>query len=115
MDISFFENFTKDNCIDTNEINIIAGYGVGIDRKTSEICISNFAREVLRINLLDIIPKGFRLNLEIIFPNGKFLAERTSNKSFGIVEGLSIIGTVLKAGIRVLHDQLKNAKNNHQK
>ena len=72
-------------------INIIPGYGVGIDQKTSEICISNFAKEVLVENLLDIIPEGYKLNLEIIFPNGKFLAERTSNKSFGIVEGLSII------------------------
>ena len=39
------------------------------------------------------MPEGFNLKLEIIFPNGEFLAERTSNKSFGIVDGLSIIGT----------------------
>ena len=74
-----------------DRINIIPGYGVGINNKTSKICISNFAEEVLVENLLDIIPEGYKLNLEIIFPNGKFLAERTSNKSFGIVEGLSLI------------------------
>ena len=64
-----------------DRINIIPGYGVGIDQKTSKICISNFAKEVLVENLLDIVPQGYKLNLEIIFPNGKFLAERTSNLS----------------------------------
>ena len=91
-------------------INIIPGYGVGIIKKTSEICISNFAKEVLVENLLDIIPEGYKLNLEIIFPNGKFLAERTSNKSFGIVEGLSIIGTSAETFVSASPDQLKNAK-----
>jgi len=50
------------------------------------------------------------LNLEIIFPNGKFLAERTSNKSFGIVEGLSIIGTSADTFSSASPDQLKHAK-----
>ena len=91
-------------------INIIPGYGVGINQKTSEICISNFAKEILVENLLDIIPKGYKINLEIIFPNGKFLAERTSNQSFGIVEGLSIIGTSAETFSSASPDQLKNAK-----
>ena len=91
-------------------INIIPGYGVGIDQKTSKICISTFAKKVLLENLLDIIPEGYKLNLEIIFPNGKFLAERTSNKSFGIVEGLSIIGTSAETFSSASPDQLKNAK-----
>ncbi len=91
-------------------INIIPGYGVGVYQKTKEICISNFAKEVLVQNLLDIIPEGFKLNLEIILPNGKFLAERTSNQSFGIVEGLSIIGTSAETFSSASPDQLKNAK-----
>ena len=94
----------------SDQINIIPGYGVGIHEKTSEICISNFAKEVLIENLLDIIPCGYRLNLEIILPNGKFLAERTSNKSFGIVEGLSIIGTSAETFSSASPDQLKKAK-----
>ena len=93
-----------------DRINIIPGYGVGIDQQTSKICISDFAKEVLVENLLDIIPEGYKLNLEIIFPNGKFLAERTSNKSFGIVEGLSIIGTSAETFASASPDQLKNAK-----
>jgi len=50
------------------------------------------------------------LNLEIIFPNGKFLAERTSNKSFGIVDGLSIIGTSADTYSSASPDQLEEAK-----
>ena len=64
---------------------------MGKKEDTSEICISEFAKEVLNENLLDIIPDGFNLKIEIILPNGEFLAERTSNKSFGIVDGLSTL------------------------
>ena len=106
---SLEKNLIK-NITNSDRINIIAGYGVGIDQKTSKICMSNFAKEVLNENLLDIIPIGFKLNLEIIFPNGKFLAERTSNQSFGIVEGLSIIGTSAETYSSASPDQLKNAK-----
>jgi len=102
--------FSYDNS-QSKQINIIPGYGVGTYQETSEICISDFAKSILYMNLLEIIPEGSKLNLEIIFPNGKFLAERTSNKSFGIVEGLSIIGTSAETYSSASEDQLKNAKN----
>ena len=108
--IASLEKTLIKNVTQENQINIIAGQGVGIDQNTSKICISLFAKEVLFENLLDIIPDGFKLNLEIIFPNGKFLAERTSNKSFGIVEGLSIIGTSADTFSSASPDQLKHAK-----
>ena len=98
------------NIAPENRINIIPGSGVGIIEKTSEICISHFAKEVLYENLLDTIPEGFSLNLEIIFPRGEFLAERTSNKSFGIVDGLSIIGTSAETYSSASPDQLDKAK-----
>ena len=110
--IASLEKDSLKNPVQTNQINIIAGSGVGIKENTSEICISDFAKEVLYQNLLDIIPEGLNLNLEIIFPNGKFLAERTSNKSFGIVDGLSIIGTSAETYSSASPDQLEEAKNN---
>jgi len=106
------EKISFNNTSLTNPINIIAGSGVGIYENTSAICISDFAKEVLYENLLDIIPKGFNLNLEIVFPNGEFLAERTSNKSFGIVDGLSIIGTSAETYSSASPDQLEEAKTN---
>tara|TARA_A100001035_G_C27746732_1_gene484372 strand:+ start:69 stop:1187 length:1119 start_codon:yes stop_codon:yes gene_type:complete len=110
---SLDKNSTK-KINNTNSINIIAGYGVGVIASTSDICISNFAKELLYENLLEFVPEGLRLNIEIIFPNGKFLAERTSNKSFGIVEGLSIIGTSAETHSSASPEQLKIAKNNLQ-
>jgi len=109
--IASLEKISSNNLVQTDPINIIAGSGVGIKEDTSEICISDFAKDVLYENLLDIIPKGFILKLEIIFPNGVFLAERTSNKSFGIVKGLSIIGTSAETYSSASPDQLEEAKN----
>ncbi|KGF89408.1 cobalt-precorrin-5B (C(1))-methyltransferase CbiD [Prochlorococcus marinus] len=108
--IASLEKISFNNAVQINPINIIAGSGVGINEDTSEICISDFAKEVLYENLLDIIPDGFNLNLEIIFPNGEFLSERTSNKSFGIVDGLSIIGTSAETYSSASPDQLEEAK-----
>ncbi len=110
--IASLEKISFKNPVQIIPINIIAGSGVGIKEDTSEICISNFAREVLYENLLDIIPEGFNLKLEIIFPNGEFLAERTSNKSFGIVNGLSVIGTSAETFSSASPNQLEEAKNN---
>jgi len=110
--IASLEKISFNNPVQTNQINIIAGSGVGIKEDTSEICISNFAKEVLYENLLDSIPEGFNLKLEIIFPKGAFLAERTSNKSFGIVNGLSIIGTSAETYSSASPDQLEEARNN---
>ena len=93
-----------------DKLNIIAGFGVGINHKTSKICISNFAKELLYENLLELVPKGFKINLKIIIPKGKFLAKRTSNESFGIVEGLSIIGTTAEASASASPEQLTKAK-----
>jgi len=103
--IKNLENSSKE------KIELVPGYGVGIDSNTEKICISNFAKKIIELNLLEIIPEGSRLCLEIIFPKGKFLAERTSNKSFGIVEGLSIIGTTAETHISASPEQLKYAMN----
>ena len=108
--IASLEKIPFNNSFQTKLINIIPGSGVGINENTTEICISDFARKVLEENLLDIIPDGYSLNLEIIFPNGEFLAERTSNKSFGIVHGLSIIGTSAETYSSASPDQLEEAK-----
>ncbi len=90
-------------------IDIVPGYGVGINSETEKICISSFAKKLIELNLLDIIPEEFKLRLEIVFPKGKSLAERTSNKSFGIVKGLSIIGTTAETNVSASPEQLKYA------
>ena len=54
--IAFLEKISASNPVKTNPIDIIAAAGLGIRENTSEICISDFAKEVLYENLLDIIP-----------------------------------------------------------
>ena len=66
------EKISFKNPVQTIPINIIAGSGVGIKEDTSEICISNFAKEVLYENLLESVPAGFNLKLEIISQVGSF-------------------------------------------
>jgi cobalt-precorrin-5B (C1)-methyltransferase len=110
--IASLERISHNNPVHSKQIKIVPGSGVGIKKNTSEICISDFAREVLYENLFQNIPEGFNLNLEIVFPNGEFLAERTSNKSFGIVNGLSIIGTSAETYSSASPDQLEKAKTN---
>ena len=105
---SFVKIKNLENCIKP-KIDLVPGYGVGIDSNSEKICISDFAKKIIEVNLSEIIPEGFKLCLEIIFPKGKFLAERTSNKAFGIVEGLSIIGTTAETHISASPEQLKHA------
>ena len=110
LEIWTFASFKKISLEDQNRIDIIPGFGVGVYKKSSDICISNFALSVIEDNLINLIPDGKKLRLEIIFPSGEFLAERTSNKSFGVVNGLSIIGTTADAYTSTSPDQLNHCK-----
>ena len=105
-----FKPITDNDLNKKDFIHYIPGEGVGIISNTNQICISNFAKSLLRENLIDLIPKGYQLHLRIVFPKGKFLAERTSNKAFGIVDGLSIIGTTADTYASASQEQLDNAK-----
>ncbi len=87
-------------------LNIVGGFGVGKLESNSEICISDFARKLLYTNLFSFRRKNKVLNLEIIFPEGRDLAERTSNRSFGIVDGLALIGTQPEAQVSASPEQL---------
>ena len=91
-----------------------AGYGVGKYASSDQPCISKFARDLLCINLYPLLPKGSSIKVEIVLPEGKELASRTSNESFGVVDGLSLIGTQAEAQISASPDQLKNCKESLQ-
>ena len=89
-------------------LKLIPGIGVGKFLTTGEPCVSSFAYELLDLNLRKLIPNGSYLQLEIVFPEGRGLAKRTSNRSFGIVDGLSLIGTQAEAQVSASPEQLKN-------
>ena len=91
-----------------------AGYGVGKFESSGLPCISNFARDLLCKNLYPLLPKGSSIRVEIVLPQGKNLALRTSNEAFGVVDGLSLIGTQAEAQISASPEQLKSCIDNLQ-
>ena len=87
-----------------------AGYGVGKFQASGQPCISQFARDLLCMNLYPLLPKGSSIKVEIILPEGKDRALKTSNEAFGVVDGLSLIGTQAEVQTSASPDQLKNCK-----
>ncbi|MFM9089947.1 MAG: cobalt-precorrin-5B (C(1))-methyltransferase CbiD, partial [Cyanobium sp.] len=74
-------------------LELEAGEGVGVHAASGEVCVSAYARALLEVNLRPLVPEGLRLHLRVVLPEGRALAERTSNVAFGVVEGLALIGT----------------------
>jgi cobalt-precorrin-5B (C1)-methyltransferase len=69
---------TSENNTTSERIKIEGGEGIG--RQTGNSAIYSYAREE-------------NITVIIILPEGRKLAERTSNAAFGVVEGLSLLGT----------------------
>lgn len=80
---------------DSAEPIVIEG-GEGIGRLANadyRPSINAYARRLLLENLRGCLQPGERIHVTIILPEGRALAERTSNAAFGVVEGLSLLGT----------------------
>lgn len=71
---------------------LVAGAGVGRSL-TGELSISTYARRLFLENLTPLLQPAETLQVTILFPEGRDLAKRTSNEAFGVVEGLSLLGT----------------------
>ncbi len=91
-------------------IDFHGGFGMGKFESSGQTCISTFARQLLCLNLYPLVPHGFSLKLEIVFPKGKALALKTSNQAFGVVEGLSLIGTQAEVQTSASPEQLRNCR-----
>lgn len=88
------------------KVQIEGGVGVGRDRATGEAAIYRYARLLVTTNLLLYCPKERAIAVTILLPQGQDLAERTSNAAFGIVEGLSLLGTTALAQPLTAPEQL---------
>ncbi len=86
-----------------------AGEGLG-RRADGSPAISAYARRLFEINLLPGIPDGYRLRVRIILPEGKLLAERTSNAAFGVLEGLALLGTRAEVEPSATAESLERAR-----
>ncbi len=76
------------------QIEIRGGEGIGrqLDNQ-GKAAIYSYAQKLLRENLKRYLELGEKIQVTIILPEGRRLAERTSNAAFGVVEGLSLLGT----------------------
>ncbi|KST62547.1 cobalt-precorrin-5B (C(1))-methyltransferase CbiD [Mastigocoleus testarum] len=74
------------------EFILEAGEGLG---KTvdGEAAIYHFARRLFEVNVSPLISPDRTAIIRIILPEGRQLAQRTSNEAFGILEGLALLGT----------------------
>ncbi|WP_071517712.1 cobalt-precorrin-5B (C(1))-methyltransferase CbiD [Geitlerinema sp. PCC 9228] len=77
----------------SNKPMILEG-GEGIGKtSTGKAAIYRYARDIFDANILPLIPDDKTAVIRIILPEGRQLATRTSNEAFGILEGLSLLGT----------------------
>ena len=77
----------------TNATKIILEGGEGIGRQQDRAAIYSYAQELIQENLEPLLDDNQHIVITIILPEGERLAKRTSNEAFGVVEGLSLLGT----------------------
>lgn len=78
----------------TEQILITGGEGVGYQvNGEGKAAIYSYAQKLLRENLQRFLSAEEKIAVTIILPEGRRLAQRTSNAAFGVVEGLSLLGT----------------------
>lgn len=80
--------------IEVSQQRIILEAGEGLGKTASgEPAIYQLARDLAEVNLLPLLEPNITARVRFILPEGKALAKRTSNAAFGILEGLSLLGT----------------------
>ncbi|MBC6480500.1 MAG: cobalt-precorrin-5B (C(1))-methyltransferase [Hormoscilla sp. GM7CHS1pb] len=84
--------WVKLSCRGEESLVLEAGEGLG-KTTTGQPAIYSYARKLFQSNLLPIVPAERTATVCIIMPEGRQLAKRTSNEAFGIIEGLSLLGT----------------------
>ena len=78
---------------ESEQIVILGGEGIGRHTVGGGAAIYDYAMRLLRSNLSRELARGEKITVTLILPSGRQLATRTSNEAFGVVEGLSLLGT----------------------
>ena len=77
-----------------SQIEIRGGEGIGRQiNHEGKAAIYHYAHKLIQENLKPLLHPQEKLTVTIILPEGERLALRTSNAAFGVVEGLSLLGT----------------------
>ena len=83
----------SENRGESEQIVILGGEGIGRHTVGGGAAIYDYAMRLLRSNLSRELAGGEKITVTLILPSGRQLAARTSNEAFGVVEGLSLLGT----------------------
>jgi cobalt-precorrin-5B (C1)-methyltransferase len=76
------------------QIRLLGGEGIGRQLNADgKAAIYTYAERLFQENLKRQLAQGEKIQVTIILPEGRQLAQRTSNAAFGVVEGLSLLGT----------------------
>ena len=76
------------------QVKIIGGEGIGKQlNQEGKAAIYSYAQKLIPENLTPLLNPTEKIQVTIILPEGRKLAERTSNAAFGVIEGLSLLGT----------------------
>jgi cobalt-precorrin-5B (C1)-methyltransferase len=81
-----------DRVQDRESLILLGGEGLGKDA-AGDPAIYRYAKRLFEANLGGLIPDDQTVTVTVILPEGRQLAQRTSNAAFGIVDGLSLLGT----------------------
>ncbi|MBD1831405.1 cobalt-precorrin-5B (C(1))-methyltransferase [Cyanobacteria bacterium FACHB-472] len=77
-----------------SSIRIKGGEGIGrMVNAGDKPAIYAYAQRLLQENLQRLLSPEEKIQVTIILPFGRSLAQRTSNAAFGVVDGLSLLGT----------------------
>ena len=83
----------SENRGESEQIVILGGEGIGRHTVGGGAAIYDYAMRLLRSNLSRELAPSEKITVTLILPSGRQLATRTSNEAFGVVEGLSLLGT----------------------
>ncbi len=86
----------RENSEKNEHKHLIIQGGEGIGKQINnnyKDAIYSYANKLLRHNLQPYLNIKQTIIVTIILPEGKQLAKRTSNEAFGVIEGLSLLGT----------------------
>ncbi len=104
-----------------SQMSLRGGAGIGYHRSSGQAAIYRYSQQLFEQNLTPQLNLSEKIQVTIILPEGRQLAQRTSNQAFGVVEGLSLLGTTgisqalsSPEQLEVYQEQLKSKAAQHK-